>query len=441
MEAETFKLTRLGLTRLEIVPDCYSLFRATAWMMYGEQRLHEFVRSSCISYMRKNLHKFEPFMDTMSGGEAYLRSIDEGKSPAGFTELYALSCLFQHNFKVYSLEGSPLDINDSFPKTMKLWVSGNHYDCLLTHQEMGIRCMCQEVVYEILGRILGLKAPREHQYRNLETSLWKENLRERQHCADLAERLAQEDSVLIPSNPSPRREYVAMPDAAPQSTYIDLNTLNFLAKHKNSTSAPVMVSDIDFQKPNSNSFYATRATNEYASSMSIDIPPSVASASSPPRHGPTNYTGIADIQLDAPRSASPPSNYGSTSVLRPEPSKLYARMPIPTRQPQSSTSPPLSPRSVPRTGTSPGGGFDYRYQDEYAASTALSTKPRTSKTVPAPTAKDRDDSRQRTTVGGSMEGRDIISKEEVMRHAIRFGWLYKRGGGRRCSLLSLPLIT
>ena len=77
------------------------LFRAVAYLVYGDASVHDVVRAKCLEIMTKNKNYFQDFIS--ADVDAYLTHLKKDAVWGGHTEIHAMSALYQRPIHVLSL--------------------------------------------------------------------------------------------------------------------------------------------------------------------------------------------------------------------------------------------------------------------------------------------------------------------------------------------------
>nr|CAB3264602.1 OTU domain-containing protein 5 [Phallusia mammillata] len=112
--AETLKNVR-GFYVKEMVEDGACLFRAVADQVYGDQTMHDEVRTNCMDYMMKNADFFSPYVT-----EDFRTYITRKKLPHTYgnhLEMQAMAELYNRLFEVYQYSTEPINIFHSSNKS------------------------------------------------------------------------------------------------------------------------------------------------------------------------------------------------------------------------------------------------------------------------------------------------------------------------------------
>ncbi|XP_061455026.1 putative bifunctional UDP-N-acetylglucosamine transferase and deubiquitinase ALG13 [Rhineura floridana] len=144
-------LGSLGLYRKLTAKDATCLFRAISEQVYACQIHHMAVRNACVSFLRKNQHNFESYVE--GSFEKYLERLGDPKESAGQLEISVFSLIYHRDFILYRHPGKPPSraTDNSFEEKILLCCSSNgHYDSVYTKQFQTNAAICQAVLYEIL---------------------------------------------------------------------------------------------------------------------------------------------------------------------------------------------------------------------------------------------------------------------------------------------------
>ncbi|KAF7244908.1 putative bifunctional UDP-N-acetylglucosamine transferase and deubiquitinase ALG13 [Varanus komodoensis] len=144
-------LGSLGLYRKLTAKDATCLFRAISEQIYACQIHHMAVRNACVSFLRKNQHNFESYVE--GSFEKYLERLGDPKESAGQLEINVLSLIYNRDFILYRQPGKPPSYatENGFEDKILLCCSNNgHYDSVYTKEFQANIAICQAVLYEIL---------------------------------------------------------------------------------------------------------------------------------------------------------------------------------------------------------------------------------------------------------------------------------------------------
>ncbi|OQV20738.1 putative bifunctional UDP-N-acetylglucosamine transferase and deubiquitinase ALG13 [Hypsibius exemplaris] len=160
-----YKLDAEGLYRKRVPRDGSSLFRVVAEQVFHVQGHHSKVRAACVRFLERHREEYQHRVE--EDFEQYLGRMKDEKTVGTKFEMEVMAALYRKVFCIYygnrdkdsrEIIYADEDIySEDYGQVMLCHGGGDHYDSVLSKEELTNAGIAQAVVYEVLyGRLFGM---------------------------------------------------------------------------------------------------------------------------------------------------------------------------------------------------------------------------------------------------------------------------------------------